>query len=276
MAAMQRKESCKQLLAALPQSWRRRLGNYRFQSVTHGNSDAQIFRLRGSASSASPASPALYLKAAPPAALAELRNEIERTRWLSARSVRVPEILDVFDDGRLGVALMTALPGCHPHQAALPIADMVAHLARGLRALHALATADCPFDETTAARLMRARTMIAEGRVDAEDFDDRNLRRSPRELYDRLATDAPRIAEDSVLVHGDATFDNLLIDGGGNLGFIDCGHAGRGDRYLDLQTVTSDIEEHFGPQWVEPFARNYGIALDPAKLHFFDDLYELF
>ena len=268
MAAMQRKE----LLAALPQSWRRMLGDFRFQSVKHGMSDAQIFRLRN------PVSQTFYLKAAPPDALSEFRDEIERTRWLAARHVRVPQILDVFDDGRLGAALMAALPGSHPHEAARQPAEIVAHLARGLRALHALAAAaaDCPFDETTAARLARARAMIEEGRVDPEEFDQRNLRRSPREIYQRLAADATRIADDVVLVHGDATFDDLLIDADGALGFIDCGHAGRGDRYLDLETVTSGIEEHFGAPWVEEFARCYGTALDPAKLAFFDDLYELF
>jgi len=266
MAAMQIEE----LLAALPQSWPRKLDGYRFQSVKHGMSDAQVFRLRGAASQT------LYLKAAPPDALAEFRGEIERTRWLSARSVRVPEILDAFDDGRLGVALMTALPGAHPHETAMPVAAVVAHLARGLRALHAIAAADCPFDETMAERLARARTAIAEGNVDPGEFDERNLGYSPLEIYETLARDAPRIAQDIVLVHGDATFDNLLIDGGGNLGFIDCGHAGRGDRYLDLEAVTSDIDEHFGPQWIEPFARHYGITLDAATLDFFDDLYEFF
>ena len=263
---MQRKE----MLAALPQSWRRHLGGFRFQAVKHGMSDAQIFRLRG------PTAKTLYLKAALADALSEFRSEVERTQWLSARNVRVPDIIDVFDDGRLGVALMTALPGSHPHEDALPVADVIAHLARGLRALHALAATDCPFDETIAVRLTRARTMIAEGRVNPEEFDDRNLRHSPLAIYRQLAADALRIEEDIVLVHGDATFDNLLIDANGNLGFIDCGHAGRGDRYLDLETVTSDIEEHLGPQWIEPFARSYGIELDSVKLRFFDDLYELF
>ncbi len=267
MAAMQRKE----LLAALPQSWRRKLDGFRFQSVKQGMSEAQIFRLRGS-----PASQTLYLKAVRPDALADLHSEVERTRWLSERSVRVPEILDVFDDGRFGVALMTALPGAHPHETVMPVAAIVAHLARGLRSLHAIAAADCPFDETMAARLARARTAIAEGNVDPDEFDARNLGCSALEIYETLARDAPRIAQDIVLVHGDATFDNLLIDGDGNLGFIDCGHAGRGDRYLDLEAVTSDIDGHFGPQWIEPFARYYGITLDAAKLRFFDDLYEFF
>lgn len=263
---MQRKE----LLAALPQSWRRRLGDFRFQSVTRGMSDAQVFRLHGQSGQR------LYLKTAALDALHELRNEIGRTRWLSARHANVPVIIDAFDDGRLGAALMTALAGAHPHEAALPAADIIAALARGLRALHALPAADCPFDETTAARLARARTAIEADRIDAAEFDDRNSGRSPLEIYDALATAAPRIAEDAVLVHGDATFDNLLLDAGGNLGFIDCGHAGRGDRYLDLEAVTGDIAEHFSPQWIAPFARAYGLALDTAKLSFFDDLYELF
>ena len=175
--------------------------------------------------------------------LAELRSEIERTRWLSTRNVRVPDILDLFDDDRLGVALMTALPGAHPHESAQPPPTCSAPGARAAHA-HAVASADCPFDETTAARLARARAMIAAGRVDPDEFDDRNLGGSPLEIYERLAADAPRITEDIVLVHGDATFDNLLIDRDGNLGFIDCGHAGRGDRTLDLEAVTSDIEGH--------------------------------
>ena len=266
MAAMQRKE----LLAALPQSWRRRLGDFRFQSVNRGMSDALTFRLHG------PAGRTLYLKAAAPAALPELRNEIARTRWLAARNVTVPDILDVFDDNRLGAALMTALPGAHPQECELPVAEIIASLARGLRALHALSAAECPFDETIAARLERARAAIEAGDVDPGEFDARNLGRAPLEIYRQLADEAPRIKQDIVLVHGDATFDNLLIDAGGTLGFIDCGHAGRGDRYVDLQTVTSDIDEHFGPQWLEPFARDYGIGLDQTKLGFFDDLYEFF
>ncbi len=266
MAAMQRND----LLAGLPQRWRRRLSGYRFQSVNRGMSDALTFRLHG------PAGQTLYLKAAAPDALPQLRNEIERTRWLAPRSVTVPDILDFFDDNRLGAALMTALPGAHPHEATLPPADIIASLARGLRALHALPAADCPFDETVAARLERARAAIEAGRVDPDEFDARNLGRSPLEIYRQLEAEAPRIKQDIVLIHGDATFDNLLIDAGGSLGFIDCGHAGRGDRTLDLQTIASDIEEHFGPQWIEPFARDYGVSLDQTKLRFFDDLYELF
>jgi aminoglycoside phosphotransferase len=80
-----------------------------------------------------------------------------------------------------------------------------------------------------------------------------------------------------VVVHGDATFDNLLIDDAENVGFIDCGHAGRGDRYLDLATMVADIDAYFGPDCIPLFARSYGhAAFDARKLEFFNDLYDLF
>jgi aminoglycoside phosphotransferase len=173
--------------------------------------------------------------------------------------------------------LMSALPGTHPHQSGQSTADVVAHLARGLRGLHALSVGDCPFDETIAARLMRARTMIEQGSIDGGEFAERNRGRSPQQIYEQLMANASRVEEDIVLVHGDAKFDNLLVDGDGRLGFIDCGHCGRGDSYLDLEAITSDIAEYFGPPWTAHFATCYGEqTLDAAKLRFFSDLYELF
>jgi aminoglycoside 3'-phosphotransferase II len=259
----------KDFVSALPQTWQRELRGFHFEFVKEGMSDARLFRLRG------PASNWLYLKAWPPGGLTDFRSELERTRWLSGKGVRVPDLVRVFDDGRRGAVMMTAMPGAHPQQVRQPTALVVRHLAQGLRALHCIAAADCPFDETTAVRLARAREMIKDGRVAGEHFDERNRGRSPQAIYEQLVASTPQ-PEDVVVVHGDAKFDNLLIDDDGNLGFIDCGHAGRGDRYLDLEAITSDIEEHFGAQWIEPFARDYGVQLDPAKLLFFNDLYELF
>lgn len=254
----------------LPAKWRRDLGEFRFESVAHGMSEAQLFRLRGRSADQ------LFLKIAPPGGLADFRSETERTRWLFGKGIRVPQMLEIFDDGRRGAALMTVVPGSHPHEANQPTADVVASLARGLRQLHAVAIGDCPFDESVAVRLARARETIVQGGIDGAHFADRNRGRSPQAIYEQLVAN-PLQAEDIVLVHGDAKFANMLIDANGNVGFIDCGHAGRGDRYLDLEAVTSDVDEHFGAAWNEKFARGYGEAeFDAAKLRFFSDLYELF
>jgi aminoglycoside phosphotransferase len=66
------------------------------------------------------------------------------------------------------------------------------------------------------------RQIFAVGRIDPREFHERNLGLSPKQLFDRLLATAPS-SEDIVVVHGDATFTNLLIDSTGTLGFIDCG-----------------------------------------------------
>ena len=68
-----------------------------------------------------------------------------------------------------------------------------------------------------------------------------------------------------------------LIDAKGELGFIDCGHSGLGDRYIDLVGTAEDIEEYFGAEWMKPFLASYGaVTWDAAKARFFSDLYELY
>jgi aminoglycoside phosphotransferase len=142
--------------------------------------------------------------------------------------------------------------------------------------VHSVPVLDCPFDETVTTRLERAREAIERGLVEPEEFDERNRNLTPEQLYAALLQIVPE-HESLAVVHGDATFDNLLIDDEGKIGFIDCGHAGRGDRYLDLATAVMDIREHFGPDWIARFAAAYDrTRLDMSKLNFFSDLYELF
>ncbi len=206
----------------------------------------------------------------------ELRNEIARTGWLGERGIRVPKFLRVLDSEFIAAGLMTALPGRHPHEIERPLPDLMHDLARGLFALHSLPAFECPFDETVKARLATARKMIRRGLINADFFAERNQGLGAHTVYRRLVRTIPD-HEDFVVVHGDATFDNLLIDDDGKVGFLDCGHVGRGDRYLDLATIVMDIEEHFGSDEAELFSASYGQPeLDQKKLEYFSDLYELF
>jgi aminoglycoside phosphotransferase len=232
--------------------------------------EATVFRLRNQDSTE------LYLKIVDGKAVSELRSEIERTKWLQTRGIVVPGIIRVHEDRSFAACLMTAVPGRHPQGLLAPIPAIVLNLATGLRSLHSISADDCPFDESVAARLKRARKMITASLVSPEHFAERNRGLSPQSIYDRLVRSVPE-NEEGVLVHGDATFDNILIDDKGSVGFVDCGHAGLGDRYLDLQTILTDIEEYFGSKAKHLFAISYGIMeVDSRKLEFFSDLYELF
>jgi kanamycin kinase len=257
-------------LSALPQLWQHSLGRYRIKPIERGMSEAHLFHLQGREGDQ------LYLKIMEGSRSSELRNEVARTEWLSKRGIRVPRFVRLFDDETIAAALMTALPGRHPQETAKPLPDLMRYLAKGLFALHSLPASECPFDETVKARLVTAREMIRRGLVDADHFDERNQGLDPETVYRRLERTIPA-DEDLALVHGDATFDNLLVDDDGSLGFLDCGHAGRGDRYLDLSTIVADIEERCGQDGVELFSASYGgTRLNQEKLAFFSDLYELF
>jgi len=259
-----------ELLSLLPPNWRRELSAAELRPVAGGMSGAALVEVR------QPTLGDRFLKIRSKPDLTEFRSEVERTRWLAGRGVRVPTLLRVWEGGEVGAVMMTAVAGRHPAELQCPIADTIGALARGLFELHSLPPLDCPFDETLAVRLARAGEYVRRGFIDPDNFADRNQGLQPRDIFERIVRDIPAI-EDIVVVHGDARFDNILIDGDGNVGFIDCNHSGRGDRYLDLEAATADIEQHFGSAWLGPFARSYdNLELDPAKLRFFSDLYELF
>jgi aminoglycoside phosphotransferase len=141
--------------------------------------------------------------------------------------------------------------------------------------LHKLASADCPFDESLRVRLSRAAEAVESGDVTPEDFEPRNRGTAPEALLAKLMTGQP--AEDIVVVHGDATLTNLIVDSDGRLGFVDCGNAGRGDRYIDLAVLATEIEECFNAEAAAHFVQAYGLARwDSTKARYFTDLYELF
>src|SRR5262249_24722242 len=149
-------------------------------------------------------------------------------------------------------------------------------IGRGLARLHAVPTTNCLFDETPRTRLQRAREAIDLNLIDASQFDDRNTGVTPSVLYQRLVGAIPA-CEGSVVIHGDATLANSLIGPDGELGFIDCGRAGRSDRYVDLAVVEAELLTEFGRDAAERFAAGYGLReWDDEKATFFRDLYELF
>jgi aminoglycoside phosphotransferase len=265
-------------LQILPPGWRTVLAG-RAAEAAPGMGGASIFRI------SDPATGERYLKLACGAEALALSQEIVRTEWLSSRHIRVPEFLMTICTNEVAAVLMAAVPGRHPApqsrpgDGALPAGELpavVRAIGAGLARLHALPVAECPFDEMPRTRLARAREAIDRNEVDAGAFDGRNAGVTPAVLYRRLAGAVPA-REDVVVVHGDATLENMLIGPDGELGFIDCGHAGRSDRYLDLAIVEEQLRTAFGSEAAKGFIAAYGIRdWDDGKAAFFSDLYELF
>lgn len=242
------------------------------EPVLSGFSDASVYRVRQDRQ------PLRYLKLARNDAAVLLRTEIARTQWLATYHVPVPVIRRIDDRTDRVVLLSDALPGLPADDCPLPVERLVDALATSLVALHALRVADCPFDETPTTRLSRATAAVAAGDVDPGEFATRNSGVDPAVLLARLAATQPE--EDLVVVHGDATLSNMIVDDNGSVGFVDCGNAGRGDRYIDLAVLSDAIQEQFGRAAATRFAKAYcrptTAIWDAAKARYFLDLYELF
>ena len=259
------------VLGTLPPNWRARLTGKTIIPVTAGMSGAAVFRVVGGHGTDH------YLKIATGAVADILKREIERTEWLSAAGIPVPRILDRLAEDKVVAVAMTALDGqTAEHIARFDWRSPVAAIARAVAHLHSLPLATCPFDETLDIRLARARALVRAGAIDPAGFDERNAALTPGELYERLAA-RPPVPEDCVITHGDATLSNLILGHDGRIGFVDCGHCGRADRYVDLALVVGELEERLGTQAGKAFAEAYGdLRWDERKAEYYRDLYELF
>jgi aminoglycoside 3'-phosphotransferase-2 len=255
------------ILHKLPDTWRTELASVAAEPITTGMGGAKVLRLR--------TEPLSFLKFAEKDTAAALRQERARTSWLADHGIRVAPVLRFHDDGR-NVAMQTeALPGVPADRSDWSKMRLLAALGRALATLHALPAAECPFDESLAVRLAQARRAVERDEVDAEQFDTRNRGATPEVVLARVVANPP--LEDFVVAHGDAAWNNMIVAPDGAVGFVDCGHAGRADRYLDLAMAAAEIKDHFGADAVKIFADAYGERRwDAQKAAFYCDLYELF
>lgn len=201
--------------------------------------------------------------------------EAARLRWLGPH-LPAPEVVVVSDDDGGGGWLVTAtLPGRPAHRADHhPDAEvLVRAVGDALRRLHALPAAVCPFDAGWHRLDEEVAANLAAGRIDTSAFDQPFCRYGAERLVElwrqgRPTDDVP------VVVHGDATLPNVLVDGSQLTGFVDVGRLGVGDRHLDLAVAHRSIHRNLGPAAVFAFYDAYGTDPDLARLehHLLGDL----
>ena len=247
--------------------------------VQHGHSGAEVWRLEHKEER-------LFLKVAPRSNDPgfSLRDEVEKLRWMLARGLPVPEVLDFFEQGGAEWMLTRALEGQDAALTSLEPAWVTHVLAGALRLLHTTSLENCPFDQRLDLKLEGARVRLEAGAVDTEDFDAENLGQDPQKLYQTLFERRP-FQEDLVFCHGDYCLPNIvLLESGAPLGtlsgFVDVGRAGIADRYQDLALVTRSLEGHHNPCFhglSVLFLERYGLEhLEQDKLEYYRLLDEFF
>jgi kanamycin kinase len=173
----------------------------------------------------------VFAKWNPAGSIESLRAEAERMRWLATTgAVPVPEVIGEHRDATGELLVTTAIPGASIVSAeGLREPDAAAAaLGEGLRRLHALDPADCPFP--------------------APDW----------------SASAP--IDDPVVCHGDPCAPNTLIAAGAFAGLVDLGRVGVGDRWSDLAVASWSLEWN-GLVDAEPsFWRAYGARPDAPRM----------
>ena len=260
--------SASQVLALLPTSWRSQLAHARWVPVS-SDSGASVWQISNAGSR-------VFLKIGLGRRCAEaIREEVERTAWLHSQGVHVAPILSAAKDSEVAAILFAALEGRALDCANVPASIIIPALGRAFLDLHSIPVERCPFDEEIQTRLERAEHAIAAGEIDPSQFDPRNSGKAPENLFAEILSDVP--PEHLVVVHGDATFSNIVIDAQQRIGFLDCGSCGKADAYTDLALLASEIEERYGKEWAARFCRAYGLSeWDPRRAKFYLDLYEFF
>lgn len=182
----------------------------------------------------------LYAKWSPIGSAESLSAEAERMCWLAQTGhVPAPEVVDLIADaagetlvtaGIAGASLVSAEGHRDPESAA-------AALGTGLRRLHAVPRASCPFpapDWTASAHAAAATLAI--------------------------------VPSDRVVCHGDPCAPNTLIRDGAFAGIVDLGRLGVGDRWSDLAIASWSLEWNGLVEGEPAFWSAYGIEPDAARI----------
>ncbi len=259
-------------IPTLPVALQAVTGDMTCTPVTVGMSGTAVFRLTTNAGETR------YLKIAECGA-EPLLPEMQRLEWLAGR-LPVPRVLSFAQEDGREYLLLSEVPGRMSHTATLAgdIPRIVHLLARGMRMVHAIPSANCPFDMRLDMRIAAARQRVAEGRVDSADFDTIRQGQTAESLLAALLTTRPAM-EDLVFTHGDYCPPNILVDLTQDepSGFIDLGRAGIADRYQDIALAARSLAHNFGARWMSLLFEEYGLdVVDHAKIAYYQLLDEFF
>lgn len=193
-------------------------------------------------------------------------------QW-AATHLPVPQVLAYGSDGAEQWLLTAALAGVNGIDDTLR-ADpphLVPILADGLRRLHVLPVAPCPFDSRTDVALRTACDRVEAGLVTADDLHSDHGKLTATAALAQLLWPRPQ-HEDLVVCHGDYCLPNVQISNAQVSGYVDLGKLVVADRWWDLAVATWSVTWNLGPGWEDLFLDVYGVRRDPGSMTSYREL----
>lgn len=194
-------------------------------------------------------------------------DEAQRLTWLQGRAGG-PAVLAVDTDERGGWLVTRTIGGVPAHLAERhgDVERVVLAVARTLRQLHELPVADCPFDAGWDVLDAEVARSLDAGLIDTADLGPPFYRYDAARLVELWRQGRPAGPQEQVVVHGDPSLPNVIVDPRAGAGLVDAGRLGVGDRHLDLAVVHASIQRNLGPQAVFAFYDAYGTDPDLVRL----------
>jgi aminoglycoside 3'-phosphotransferase-2 len=239
-----------------------------WEPMTIGESSASVWRIAMGES-------ALFLKAEPAHDLSEMADELLRLDYLAEMGFPAPRVVDHVLADDFNWLLMTAVKGRDLTHLGVEPQVLIQVLADGLKRLHALDPANCPFDHSLERRLRDAEANLQAGMVDETDFDDERDGWTAQQVFDWLIANRPEETS-RVVTHGDACLPNILCNEGRFSGIVDCARVGVSDRWQDLALACRSLAFNGGQDHVEAFLAAYGAELDEERFAYYCALDDLF
>lgn len=214
-------------------------------------------------------------------------NEHQMMRWLQGR-LPVPRIIEEAHVNGMWYLLMSRMPGKYLcDEAILDDQRRLAELAaEGLRRLWVVDVTGCPANRAIDQKFKEIEEGLRGGWITKEQAGQPDTYgpggfASPAALFDWLVKHRPE--EELVLSHGDYCTPNIFADESGLTGFIDLGHAGVADKWVDIEkglwSLWANTTGVFGGKQREFDRRLFFAALgmqpDDDKLRYYGLLDEL-
>lgn len=236
--------------------------------ISIGESKASVWRIAMGDS-------ALFLKAEPAHELSDIPRELVRLDWLAEMGFPAPRIVDHVDTPEFHWLLMTEVKGQDLTHFADRPAELCQILADGLRRLHALDPANCPFDHRLETRLADAEANLQAGLVDETDFDEERQGWTGQAVFQWLQANRPAEG-DRVVTHGDASLPNFIGLNGRFNGVVDCARVGVADRWQDLALACRSMAYNYSQETAADFLAAYGAEFDAQRYAYYCALDEMF
>lgn len=191
----------------------------------------------------------------------DLKGEYERNKWLENK-LNVPKVFYFKELNKIQYCLREMKDGISAHK----VPKFAPLVGENLKQIHSIDISDCPFDNNDTDKLLQ----MALDKIDI-------ILPTILELYPAMDKESVinflkiNKPTDRVLVHGDYSLPNILINEDREVSLIDLGDVSISTKYFDLYYLKKSFVRNKKLEYFNEFLENYGLSnIDENSMKWMD------